>query len=331
MTYTMLPAPPPVTEPPAPRRRNRGFLVAALVVAILVVGGAEIVALDGEEAQAGPLALAFTAGETQRYRIEQTMDVTLGGDLAAGVTGPMTIETAQTVSWEVTDVDADRVATVRVTSEDTSGSVNGIPIPSMGATPAIELRISASGRVLSVGGPALGGSSLDLSGGPFGQLLQMPGSNQFTPLLPPDADAQVGDSWDVSFSQDIPYGTGTVDVDATSTYDREETVDDAETAVIVTDSTIATDMRLDVDEIVDALVAAGVTGPTGMPDLAGAGIVYEGSGTTTQTSWLDLDTRDLVKTSSEGDLDVTMSFEGFPDVSGTMTMTARFEQELTRL
>jgi len=330
MTDVMLPAPPPALEPP-PKRRSRGLLVAALVVAVLVLGGAAIVVLDGDEAQAGPLALSFTPGDTQRYRIEQTMDITLGGDLAVGVTGPMSIETSQTVAWQVENVDADGVATIRVTTEDTSGTVNGLPIPSMGTTPAIELRISPSGEVLSIGGPALGGGSVDLSGGPFGQFFQMPGANQFTPLLPPDADAQVGDSWDVSFSQDIPYGDGSVDVDATSTYDRDEAVAGTQTAVIVTDATIGMDMRIDVEEIIDALGAAGITGPTGMPDLSGAGIAYTGGGTTTQTSWLDLDAQDLVKTRTEGDLDLTMSFEGFPDVSGTMTMTGTFEQELTRL
>jgi hypothetical protein len=330
MNDVMLPAPPPVLEPP-PRRRRRGLVAAAIVVALLVLGGTALVLVDGEQANAGPLALTFTPGETQRYRIDQTLDLTLDGDLAVGVSGPLTIETSQVVSWEVRDVDHEGVATIRVTTQAPSGTVNGLPIPSVGSTPAIDIRISPSGRVVSVGGPALGGSSLDLAG-PFGKLLEMPGTDRFTPLLPPDGNAQPGDSWDTSYSEDVPFGHGSVGIDATSRYDRDESVDGTDTAVIVTDSTLSMDVKLDVSEILGALGAAGLpSGPTGLPDLSGAALSYTGGGTFDQTSWLDLANQDLVKMQTTGNLDLTMSFDGFPGYAGTLKMTGTLEQQLTRL
>jgi hypothetical protein len=332
MNDVTLPAPPPVLEPPPSRKRRRGVVGAAIVVALLVLGGAVLVLVDGEQAEAGPLALTFTPGETQRYRIDQTMDITLGGDLAVGVSGPLALETSQVVSWEVRDVDSDGVATIRVTAETPSGTVNGLPIPSMGSTPAVDISVSPSGRVVSVGGPALGGSSLDLAGGPFGKLLEMPGTDRFTPLLPPDGDAQPGDSWESSYAEDVPFGHGSVGIDATSRYDRDESVDGTDTAVIVTDSTLSMDVKLDVSEILGALGAAGLpSGPTGLPDLSGAALSYTGGGTFDQTSWLDLASQDVVKMHTTGDVDVTMWFDGFPGYAGTLTMTGTLDQELTRL
>ena len=332
MNDVMLPAPPPVLEPPPSRRRRRGLVGAAIVVALLVLGGTALVLVDGRDAEAGPLALTFTPGETQRYRIDQTMNLTLDGDLAVGVSGPLAIETSQVVSWEVREVDRDGVATIRVSGETPSGTVNGLPIPSMGSTPPIDIRISPSGRVVAVGGPAFGGSSLDLAGGPFGKLLEMPGTDRFTPLLPPDGNAQPGDSWDTSYSEDVPFGHGSVGIDATSRYDRDESVDGTDTAVIVTHSTLSMDVQLDVCEILGALSAAGLpSGPTGLPDLSGAALSYEGGGTFDQTSWLDLANQDLVKMQTTGDVDVTMSFDGFPGHAGTLVMTGSLDQQLTRL
>jgi hypothetical protein len=91
-------------------------------------------------------------------------------------------------------------------------------------------------------------------------------------------------------------------------------------------------VKLDVSEILGALSAAGLpSGPTGLPDLSGAALSYTGGGTFDQTSWLDLADQDLVKMQTTGDLDVTMSFDGFPGYAGTLKMTGTLEQQLTQL
>ena len=333
MSELTLPAAPTTVEPaPAPPRRRRGLVVGAIVAAVFVLGGVLVFVADSDEAKAGPLALVFTPGETQRYRIEQTMNLTLGGDLTgvSDVAGmPFAVETSQLLSWTVKDVDADGVATIRVTSDDVSATVNGAPVPSMGATPPVDVRISRTGRVLSIGGPALGGTDLDLSA--FTKLFDTAGTGQMTPLLPPGGDAQPGDTWDTSFSQDIPFGDGSVDVTATSRYDRDETVDGTDAAVIVSDADLAMDLRLDLAALIGALGGADLpTGASGIGDLTEGALSYTGGGSTTQTSWLDLEAQRVLRTESSGDLDVTMELSGVPGFSGTLTVTGSITQRMSR-
>jgi hypothetical protein len=54
---------------------------------------------------------------------------------------------------------------------------------------------------------------------------------QLTPLLPDEGEmVAVGDSWEKSFSQEFPFGEGTIEFTATSTYERDETVNGREAA-----------------------------------------------------------------------------------------------------
>lgn len=334
---TLPPAPSTPTEPapPAPRRRGRGLIVGAIVATVAVIAGAvALVATQGsDEAEAGPLALVFTEGDTHRYRIEQTIELTFSGDALAGATGldqPVKLETSQLVAWRVTDVDADDVATVRVSVEDASMTVGGMPLPSE-VPPPVDLRISPDGRVLSVGGPALGGAALDLTRGPLGRLFQIPGQDQLTPLLPPDGSAAPGDSWDASFSQDVSFGDGSIDVEATSRYVRDETLDGADTAVIATESQVTVDVAFAIADVLDALAGSGLptAAATGLDDVGDATISSVGGGTTSQTSWVSLDGHEVVETRSSGDFDVAMTFEGVPDLAGTFELRGTFTQTVT--
>ncbi len=326
------PAPPPVDPSQAPRpRRRAGLVIAAAVTAVVVIAGAAVfVAAHGNEAKAGPLALAFTAGDTHRYRIAQSMDLTVGGD-AIGGTEDLELEIEQLVSWTVTEVDDDGVATIRVEVEEMTGTVNGSPTPASGPVPPVELRISPDGEVLSIGGPALGGAGIDLTQGGLGQLFDVPGSNQVTPLLPPDGDAVPGDSWDSSYTHDVPFGEGSIDLEATSRYDRDERVDGAETAVIVTDSDVRMDVAFAFADLIDMFGGGEMpTGAPGVDALADASMTYAGTASSSQTGWLELATRELVQMRTTGELDLEMMIEGVPAASGTITVAGTYAQEMTR-
>jgi hypothetical protein len=331
----VIPAPPPNTAGPVrPRTRSR-VAIAAVVAAMLVLGGAGVflATQGGGEAQAGPLALAFEEGDTHRYRIEQTMDLTLGGrafDAAdlGGVDRSFVIEIGQLVEWSVRDVDDDGVATIRVTTEDLSMTVDGMPFPSTGGTPAVDIRLAADGRVLSIGGPSLGGGTIDLGG--LTGLFDAP-TEQMTPLLPPDADARPGDTWDVSYSQEMPFGEGSVEVEATSRYDRDGSVDGTDAAVIVTDSQVSMDLAFAFADVLAILGEAGPpSGATGAVELRDASIASTGAGTTTSTSWLDLDGKDVLRTESSGDLDLTLEVDGVSEAQGTLTISGTFSMEMSR-
>jgi hypothetical protein len=235
------------------------------------------------------------------------------------------MDVSQVVGWKVVSVDDDGTATIEVTVSDMSGTVNGTEVPSAPALP-IEMQIAADGRVLSAGGLSLGAAE--------SQGFGFPGMGQLTPILPDDGDAvSVGDTWDKEFSQDFPFGDGTIDFSATSTYVRNETVNGREAAVIETQMTVPIDATLDLAELLHALgpEITGATGAAGLEQLGDGSIAYVGQGTFTQTSSVDLDAQELLKTQSRGRFDISMTFEGIPglaDGSGEMNFAGSFTQGL---
>jgi hypothetical protein len=302
-----LPAPPPAPEPEAPTRR-RGMIALAVAVVLVVVAGLVAFAITrSDTAEAQPLALSFTQGQERTYDVHQTMDANISSPLFGDEA--LSMDVSQVVGWKVVSVDDDGTATIEVTVRDMSGTVNGTEVPSTPALP-IEIRIASDGRVLSAGGLSLGAGQTQGFG--------FPGMGQLTPILPDDGEAvSVGDTWDKEFSQDFPFGEGTIDFSATSTYVRNETVNDREAAVIETQMTVPIDATLDLAELLDALgpEITGATGAAGLEQLGDGSIAYVGGGTFTQTSFVDLDARELLKTQSRGRFDISMSVEGIPGLA----------------
>jgi hypothetical protein len=239
---------------------------------------------------------------------------------------PLSMDVTQVSGWKVVSVDDAGTATIEVTVSDMSGTVNGTEVPSTPAPP-IQIRIAADGRVLSAGGLSLGGAGQTQG---FG----FPGMGQLTPILPDDGDAvSVGDTWDKEFSQDFPFGDGTIGFSATSTYVRNETVNGREAAVIQTRMTVPIDVRLDLAELLDALgpEITGATGRAGLEQLGDGSIAYVGQGAFTQTSFVDLDAQEMLKTQSRGRFDISMTFEGIPGLgedSAEMNFVGSFTQGL---
>ena len=303
-----MPPPPPVPEPATPRRR-RGMIVVAVAVVLAVVAGLVAFAITrSDTAEAQPLALSFTQGQERTYDVHQTMDANISSPLFGDQA--LSMDVTQVIGWKVVSVDDAGTATIEVTVSDMSGTLNGTEVPSP-PSPPIEIRIAADGRVLSAGGLSLGGAGQTQG---FG----FPGMGQLTPILPDDGDAvSVGDTWDKEFSQDFPFGEGTIDFSATSTYVRNETVNGREAAVIATQMTVPIDATLDLAELVDALgpEITGATGATGLDRLGDGSIAYMGRGTFTQTSFVDLDARELLKTQSRGRFDISMTLEGIPGLA----------------
>jgi hypothetical protein len=301
-------------------------VIAAIAVAVALVAGIAVVALtQGDSAEAQPLTLSFTQGETQTYEMHQTMDAQITSEILGDQ--PMSMDLTEVVGWKVVSVEQDGTATIEVTVSEMSGTVNGIDIPTT-PVPPIQIVIAPDGRVVSAGGLALGGAGQTQG---FG----FPGMGQLTPLLPDEGDAvQVGDTWTKEFSQEFPFGEGTIEYSATSTYDRNETVDGREAAVIVTDMTVPVSFTLSFADLLAAL-GSEVTGASG-PDLSlfdQAEIAYGGQGTISQTSFVDLAAKELLRTESSGGFDLSMSFTGIPglDVAGPaeVSFTGTFTQELS--
>lgn len=335
-----LPPPPapaaPQQTPPAPeawaarapqtRRRPVGLIAGAVVVVLALLAG--FVAFttlggDGESANAQPLSLVFTEGESRTYTIHMTLDGRLEAGEALGGSQQLQMDMTETMTWRVVSVNPDGVATVRVTIDEISGSLNGIEMPSDGVKdmPSIDMQIAPDGKVLTAGGLSFAG--FDQTGG-----AGFPGMGQLTPLLP-DGPVAPGDTWTEEFTQDIPFGEGTIEYTSTSTLERYEDVNGVEAAVVTSRYTVPMDFRIEFGELLESMGGAeGIAGATGM---AGASISYRGEGSFVMTSWIALEAKEMLKMTSSGSFDMTMAFEGVPAVDAAeVGFAGDFTQDLTQ-
>lgn len=321
------PAIPPPPEPPAARERGRGPLWIVLGLLVVIAAGIAAFALVPDDAaDARPIALSFTEGDEQTYEIHQVMDAQLSSPLFGDQA--LAMDVTQVIGWRVLSVDEEGTATIEVTVSEMSGTLNGDEIPST-PVPPVEIEIAKDGRVLSAGGFALGGAA-ETQG--FG----FPGMGQLTPILPDEGDAvSVGDTWDKEFSQDVPFGEGSIEYTASSTYARDETVDGRQAAVIQTQITVPLDFTLELSQLIETLgpEIAGATGVPAAGELEGARLGYAGRGAFEQTSFVDLDAQELLRSNSQGEFDISMTFEGIPGLgedaaSGTMDFSGTFSQDL---
>jgi hypothetical protein len=313
----------PSAPTPAPPGRRPASIVAAVVALALIAGAATYFLLRSEPAGTGtatPLALAFDRGDETTYDIHITMD----GSVDLGTLGeqPLNVDMGESVGWKVLRVTDAGVATIRVTVDKMWGSANGQPIPGTVDGQSMTLRMTRDGQILDANGLAFGSTG--------GGLGSFPGMDQVTPILP-DHEVAPGDEWDKHFSQSFPFGDGKIEYTAHSTFDRYETVNGVHAAVVTTSYTVPLDFSINLSDLAKAF------GGSSGGQLSGLGgqnatIDYGGSGTFTQTSWLDLAARQIVKSESNGDFDMTMSFPGLQEQLGSdqFGMSATFSMELTR-
>src|SRR5262245_8274627 len=321
--------PPPPDGPqaqPEPQPRRRWIVPLAIGVAVVLIAGVAWFAINrGDTAEAQPLALSFTQGQEQTYVIDTTMDAQMSSDAFGDQ--QLQMDLSETVTWKVTSVDQDGTASIEVTVTDLRGSLNGEPVPAQ-EIPPLEMVIAPDGRVLSAGGIAFGGA-------PDSQGFGFPGMEQLTPILPDQGEkVSVGDTWEKTFSQDFPFGDGTVEFTASSTYARNETVNGQEAAVIQTEMSVPLDLTIDLSELLEALgpeLSGATGGPGDLGELGDASISYGGQGSLSQTSWVDLGAQELLRTKTNGDFDIDLGFEGIPGIGDApvdIAFTGTFTQSL---
>jgi hypothetical protein len=327
----VFPAPPP---PPAPAHRpSRLVAVVAGALAVVLVVTGLVLFRGGGRAEAVPLALAFTEGESETYRISQSIEGDLalggfGGEIPEGFSGMhLVLDMSQTVTWDVLSVDEDGVATISVTTSDASASFNGIEAPSSElVSPPTEMRVAPDGRILSIDDVSFAGLE---QGGLPGQGA-MPGMDQLTPLLPEDgAPVAPGDTWDTSYSQDFPFGEGSIDFDVHSTYLRNQEVGGADAAVIRSTVAVPFDLSFRMKDLAEVFQEQGGSlSEKDLSDLRHATMTIDGALEFDMTSFVDFAAQKLLRSESAGAFDFTMEFAGFPDFEGTMSFDGTFSQEM---
>jgi hypothetical protein len=246
-----------------------------------------------------------------------TMDGRMEAGEALGGSQPLQMEMTETMTWKVVSVHEDGVATVRVTIDEMSGSMNGIEMPAETTADAPSSRCDRAGRPR-----------------PHRPAGFVPGSTRpAAPASRHGADdtavagraGRPGDTWTEEFSQDIPFGEGTIEYTATNTLERYEDVNGVQAAVVTSRYTVPMDFRIEFGKLLESMGGAeGITGATGM---AGASISYGGEGSFIMTSWIAREAKEMVKMTSSGSFDMTMTFEG---VQGLDAAEVGFTGDFTR-
>ncbi len=277
----------------------RRSLIAIVAIVTLACGAASV--------QAQRLALAYSAGDTYRYRLHITSDSTIAFGVAPQA---FKLDMAASETVSVRAVDAQGVADVSVSvtnvtmkmsingSQGSSSSTTTLPNPPM---PAIELKIAKDGRVLSINGSSLSGNFM------FG--LGVGGS--LVSAVLPDKPVKLGDTWSKDYDQANPAGTGSVHVTTASKYLRNETVKSVNAAVVETTSTARFDLTMDISGLVPKPVigASPPAGTASAPLPNGLqGVTLKGTVSSVTTSWIDLSGHRMLKTLMNAKSDLTMSF-----------------------
>jgi hypothetical protein len=289
-------------------------------MALLVVAGIAFFLFTREKAVA--LAFGFEEGQTNQFRMTMAMD----GQLIApgqGLEQPLTMEVAASVSWRVVEVDEKGIATIEMSMDEVSGTVNGMAQPESLEGTKTQFRMAPDGRVLTAG-------DLSLASSANGQTF--PGFDQVAAILP-DHAVSPGDAWSKEFTQAFPFGQDELRYTTTNRFDRYEDVEGVRTAVITSRMTSPLDMTFELRRMLEVLGQSAAE--AGLPPGSNPRIVYEGEATTNMTSWIDPEARELVKGRSSGTFDMTLRFKGFPaeqiPPGAEVTFTGTASMELARL
>ena len=267
-----------------------------------VVLAAFLVAACGSFGPAQPetLSLAYKAGDTYKYRFHATSKQAAN---MSGMSVPIQLDTSANETVDVKSVDSGGTADLAITLSDLTlktvaagitNTTSGMPANT------VEVKIRADGTVVAIDGKSL------MSGSPLAAFSGI-GGGFFIAAVLPDNAVKVGDRWSKTYDQSDPDGFGTVHITSTSTYVRDETVDNVTTAVVETKS----NGRID------------FTGPTSSSHATDAGLSMNGTFTTDVTTWIDAGAHRIVKSHSTAHDDVTLNFPTMlppsPDKTATPT------------
>jgi hypothetical protein len=298
------------------RRRSPVRVLVAAGTALAVVAAAAWFVLLRPSGPTGPsvaLAVSFPEHHALRYRMSMLME---GKVSAAGQEVGMSVSFSGRAEMRPISTESEGTTTVLMRITHIRASANGqfVKVPDV----KTRVRISSDGRM--VGGDGL----LPSSGGTTDFL---PGSDQFTPLLP-DHPVRVGEDWTEEFDRAFPLGHGDIHYQTTSHIDRFEVLDGNRAAVVESDGEISMDgVTLDLRK---ALAISG--GEDQLPPGTNPSMSFDGAMQLVQTSWVDIRHDVLLKVQSYGPFDFTMGLEGVPGAPpGTIDMDGRLDMSLERM
>ena len=297
--------------------RQWGRLALAAAVVVALIAGA-IVFLLPRGGGGAAFALQYKTDQTIRYHMTMTMDGLLSS-AELGADEPFKGSFDLTLSMHVVSVDANGTATIDLSIEKGTAIFGGQKQPLPRDFQA-RIQIAKDGRLLSGGGLS---ETTGFSG------FSLPGSDQFTPLLP-DHPVKPGDVWTKDFEVPFPFGGGSIRYSSRNELVRYEDVDGARAAVIHSDLTIPLDITMDLRKL---LVGTGQS-TSELPAGSDPKIAYGGSLTVSMTDWFDPVSGQQLKASLNGAMDMRMTLQDFPTnagLTGEVRLTGTMSMSLTSL
>ena len=276
-------------------RSPRSLAITLVVVIALAIGSFAVLSRRGSGGGGTAIALSLVQGQTYRYQMGLNFNGTVS---AANQQIPFNMKATERISWHVDSLDQNGVANVTMSIERLSATVNGNRAPST-PPPPIKIQIAKDGRILTAG-------NLELATqGDAGTLF--PGSDQFVPLLP-DHPVKPGDEWTKDFDQAFPFGSGHLHYTSHNLYVRDEMVGSVNAAVISTSVKLPLDFTIDLRQLAKAI------GENSGQVPSGASMKFGGSADVTTLAWLDTAHGQLLKSSGNGKMDMTVELKGVPEL-----------------
>jgi hypothetical protein len=179
----------------------------------------------------------------------------------------------------------------------------------------MDVKVAADGRVVSMDGNQLAGSS------PFLAFSGM-GDGFFVTAVLPSNPVKVGDSWSKDYDQASPGATGGIHVTSQSKYLRDESLNGVNAAVVETKSSGAINLN-----------APTPTSP-GVVTGGFGGMSIKGTVTTDVTTWIDPTGHRVLKThsamSNDGAMTINVSSTTpLPGFTGSVTIQGTGTTDLT--
>lgn len=285
---------------------------AAIASSIAVVIAAVVGLFTQDTADALVYTYSFEEGDSRTYAMSLAITFTPQG--IQGVTGPLKETVKGRMNMKVVDVADDDSMTIEIKLTDVT--VQGPQADTSIAdyqNATMKMRVSKSGEVLSIDGASfLGFDPTEFLGAAGGRDNDSAiGSNNLFPVFPSD-ELEPGDTW--TKSDDVPFPFGDQSVNVTSKGKHLGFVDSkyGRTARM----NVVSDTPLDVSiPFADVLGRSGAGGGgTGQlpPALARARMVLDGVTHGNMTARVLPDGGDLVQMVMLMNMDIAMSFEGFP-------------------
>jgi hypothetical protein len=281
----------------------------------LALIGFVAIACGAAPVQAQTLSLGYHSGDTYKYSFHSTTKQTI---VSSGITLPTDVELTAAETIKVNSVDSSGVAdlTLTVSNLAMKGTTGGVTntttgIPAM----TMDVKVAADGRVVSMDGNQLAGSS------PFLAFSGM-GDGFFVTAVLPSNPVKVGDSWSKDYDQASPGATGGIHVTSQSKYLRDELLNGVNAAVVETKSSGAINLN-----------APTPTAP-GVVTGAFGGMSIKGTVTTDVTTWIDPTGHRVLKThstmSNDGAMTINVSSTTpLPGFTGAVTIKGTGTTDLT--